>query len=138
MSTHRATTTWVSGLAFDSQVGNHTIRIDSKPESGDDTGPGPKILLLTAISGCTGMDLASLLPKMRVAFTRLVVEAEAELTEEHPKVYKFIKLTFRIAGPGISEEKVRKAITLSQEKYCGVTAMLKAHCPVTWELIMEG
>ncbi len=138
MPTHHATTTWVSGLAFDSQVGGHTIRIDSRSETGNDTGPGPKTLLLTAISGCTGMDLASLLPKMRVAFTRLVVEAEAELTEEHPKVYKFIHLTYRIAGPNLSEAKVRKAITLSMDKYCGVTAMLKAHCPVTWELIIEG
>ena len=138
MSVHHVATTWVNKLAFDSAVNNHVVRIDAKPPMGDNTGPGPKALLLTALTGCTGMDVASLLPKMRVPFDRLVVEAEAEQTEDHPKVYKFIKLTFRIAGKEVDEEKVRKAIELSQEKYCGVTAMLKAHCPITWELVVNG
>jgi putative redox protein len=137
MSVHHVTTTWANKLAFDSEVNNHVVRIDGKPPQGEDSGPGPKALLLTALTGCTGMDVASLLPKMRVEFDSLVIEAEAEQTEEHPKVYKFIKLTFRISGKGISEEKVRKAIELSQEKYCGVTAMLRAHCPITWDLAIE-
>ena len=138
MSIHHVTTTWVNKLAFDSEVNNHIVRIDAKPPIGDDTGPGPKALLLTALTGCTGLDVASLLPKMRVPFDSLVVEAEAEQTEEHPKVYKSIQLTFRIAGKDIREDKVREAIELSQEKYCGVTAMLRAHCPITWELVVEG
>jgi len=137
MSTHHVTTTWVNKLAFDSEVNDHIIRIDGKPPQGDDTGTGPKALLLTALTGCTGMDVASLLPKMRVTFDSLVIEAEAEQTEEHPKVYKFIHLTFRISGKDVDEEKVRKAIELSQEKYCGVTAMLRAHCPITWDLVIE-
>lgn len=137
MSIHHVTTTWVGKLAFDSEVNNHVIRIDSKSPAGDDSGPGPKALLLTALTGCTGMDVASLLPKMRIPFDSLVVEAQAEQTEEHPKVYKSIHLTFRISGKDIREDKVRQAIELSQEKYCGVTAMLRAHCPITWELVME-
>ncbi len=137
MSTHHVTTTWISKLAFDSDVNNHIIRIDGKPPAGDDSGPGPKALLLTALTGCTGMDVASLLPKMRVPFDSLVIEATAEQTEEHPKVYKSIHLIFRISGKEVREDKVREAITLSQDKYCGVTAMLKAHCPVTWELVVE-
>ncbi|MCB0576072.1 MAG: OsmC family protein [Saprospiraceae bacterium] len=137
MKKNAVTTTWVHKMAFDSAVDGHIVRIDAKPELGDNTGPGPKALLLTAVTGCTGMDVASLLPKMRVPFDRLVVEAEAEVTEEHPKVYKWIKLTFRIGGADIREDKVRHAIELSQEKYCGVTAMLKAHCPITWELVIE-
>ena len=138
MSTHLVTTTWVNKLAFDSEVNNHIVRIDGKLPVGDDTGPGPKALLLTALTGCTGMDVAALLPKMRVAFDSLVIEAEAEQTEEHPKVYKFIKLTFHVSGKDLDEDKVRKAIELSQEKYCGVTAMLRAHCPITWELVIKG
>ncbi|MBV6438445.1 MAG: OsmC family peroxiredoxin [Haliscomenobacteraceae bacterium CHB4] len=137
MSIHHVTTTWVGKLTFDSEVNNHIVRIDAKPPLGGNTGPGPKALLLTALTGCTGMDVAALLPKMRVAFDRLVIEAEAEQTEEHPKVYKSIKLTFRIAGKEVDEIKVRKAIELSQDKYCGVTAMLRAHCPITWELVIE-
>lgn len=137
MSIHHVTTTWVNKLAFDSEVNNHVIRIDNKPPQGDDSGPGPKALLLTALTGCTGMDVASLLPKMRVPFDSLVITAEAEQTEEHPKVYKSIHLVFRISGKEIREDKVRQAIELSQEKYCGVTAMLRAHCPITWELVVE-
>ena len=137
MSKNSVTTTWVSKLAFDSAVGDHIVRIDGKPPAGDNTGPGPKSLLLTALTGCTGMDVAALLPKMRVPFDGLSVEAEAELTEEHPKVYKSIRLTFRISGSEVREDKAREAIELSQEKYCGVTAMLKAHCPITWELVVN-
>lgn len=137
MSIHHVTTTWVNKLAFDSEVNNHIVRIDNKPPQGDDSGPGPKALLLTALTGCTGMDVASLLPKMRVPFDGLVITAEAEQTEEHPKVYKSIHLVFRISGKEIREDKVRQAIELSQEKYCGVTAMLRAHCPITWELVVE-
>lgn len=138
MSTHRVTTTWLSKLTFDSVVNEgHTVRIDAKPPQGDDSGPGPKALLLTSLTGCTGMDVAALLPKMRVPFDSLVVEAEAEQTTEHPKVYKSIHLTFRVAGKDIKEHKVREAIELSQEKYCGVTAMLRAHCPITWELVID-
>lgn len=138
MSKNSVTTSWVSKLAFDSAIDGHTVRIDGKPPQGDGTGPGPKTLLLTSLTGCTGMDVAALLPKMRVPFDSLVVEAEAELTEEHPKVYKSIHLTFRISGSEVREDKVREAIQLSQEKYCGVTAMLKAHCPITWELVITG
>ena len=137
MSTHHVVTSWAGKMAFDSQINNHTIRIDTKPPLGDDSGPGPKMLLLTALTGCTGLDVAALLPKMRVPFDSLVVEAEAELTEEHPRVYKSIRLIFRISGKDLREDKVREAIELSQEKYCGVTAMLRAHCPVTWELVVE-
>ncbi len=138
MSKSSVITTWAGKMAFDSAVGNHVVRIDTKPEMGDDSGPGPKSLLLVSLTGCTGMDIAALLPKMRVAFDSLSITAEAEITEEHPKVYKFIHLTFRISGANIREDKVREAIQLSQEKYCGVTAMLKAHCPITWELVVEG
>ena len=138
MNKNTVTTTWVSKLAFDSAVGDHIVRIDGKPPQGDGTGPGPKMLLLTALTGCTGMDVAALLPKMRVPFEHFSVEAEAEVTEEHPKVYKWIKLTFRISGSEVREDKVREAIILSQEKYCGVTAMLRAHCPITWDLVVNG
>lgn len=125
-------------MAFDSQVnGAHTLRIDSPMDGSAPSGPGPKALLLTALSGCTGMDVVALLRKMRVEFTRLEVNAEAELTEEHPKVYREILLTYRVAGPDISEEKVCKAIEMSQDRYCGVSAMLRAHCPIRYELIVE-
>jgi putative redox protein len=137
MTKHEVNTVWAGKMAFDSHLGQHTVHIDTKPEMGDDSGPGPKSLLLTALTGCTGMDLVSLLPKMRVPFDSLRISAEAELTEEHPKVYKSIHLRYVISGAEVREDKVREAITMSQDKYCGVSAMLKAHCPITWELVVE-
>lgn len=134
MNISSVSTRWAGKMAFDSTVGNHVIRIDTKPEAGDDSGPGPKSLLLVALTGCTGIDLAALLPKMRVEFDELVIEASAPLTEEHPKVYTEINLHYRIFGKNIDEAKVRRAIQLSQEQYCGVTAMLRAHCPILWTM----
>lgn len=138
MNQHFVTTRWAGRMAFDSEIGEHTVRIDARPElNGEGSGPGPKSLLLTALTGCSGIDLASLLPKMRVAFDELIIEATAPLTDDHPKVYTEIRLVYRIAGKNINEAKVRQAIELSQEKYCGVTAMLRAHCPIHWELVVS-
>ncbi len=138
MSKNTVNTVWAGKMAFDCHIGDkHVVRIDTKPDAGDDTGPGPKILLLTSLSGCTAMDIAALLPKMRVSFDRFRVEAEAELTDDHPKVYKGFHLRYYISGADIREDKVREAIELSQAKYCGVSAMLRAHAPITWDLIVE-
>lgn len=134
MNQHHVTTRWAGNMAFDSAIGEHTVRIDSKNEAGESSGPGPKSLLLVALTGCTGIDLASLLPKMRVEFDELSIEATAPLTDEHPKVYTEIRLVYRISGRNIDEAKVRRAIELSEEKYCGVSAMLRAHCPIHWTL----
>lgn len=134
MPEHHVITRWVGKAAFDSEIGRHTVRIDTKPELGNDSGPGPKSLLLTALTGCTGIDLINLLPRMRVEFDELSIEATAPLTEEHPRVYTEIRLIYRIAGNNIDEAKVRRAIELSEEKYCGVSAMLRAHCPIHWTL----
>ncbi len=134
---HKVDTVWAGKMAFDCHIGRHTIRLDTMPEAGEDTGPGPKILLLSALSGCTAMDVVALLAKMRIPFDQFKVEAAAETTEEHPKVYTAFHLRYIIRGEGVREDKVRQAIERSQEKYCGVSAMLRAHAPITWELVVE-
>lgn len=111
-------------MAFDSQIDKHTVRIDTGGLLGDDSGPSPKKLLLSSLAGCTGMDVVSLLKKMRVAITGFEMDIEADLTEEHPKVYSEIRLVYRFYGTNIKKEKVEKAVQLSQERYCGVSAML--------------
>lgn len=138
MGKHRVVTTWAGELAFDSAIGPYTVRIEKQPDTGAVvSGPGPKSLLLTALTGCTAIDVAMLLPKMRVPFSALSIEAEADLTDEHPKVYKEIRLVYRVACPPEREEKVRQAIALSLDKYCGVAAMLRAHCPINWALTID-
>lgn len=134
MTEHHVSTRWAGKMAFDSEIGEYTIRIDSKNEAGESSGPSPKSLLLTALTGCTGIDLATILPKMHVEFDTLTIEATAPMTAEHPRVYTEIRLVYRITGQDIDETKVRRAIELSEKKYCGVSAMLRAHCPIHWTL----
>ena len=100
--------------------------------SGDENinGARPKPLLLASLAGCTGIDVVSLLDKMRVEYTDFSLVVNADLTDEHPKVYSAIYLTYRIKVNEVDREKVEKAVKLSEEKYCGVSAMLGKNCPI--------
>ena len=129
---HQVKTTWKENMAFESQIGNHTVRMDAADPLGDDSGASPKKLLLASLAGCTGMDVVSLLKKMRVPFTNFEMDIDADLTEEHPKVYSEIRIKYRIFGSQLSREKVKKAIDLSQDKYCGVSAMLEKNSPIVY------
>ncbi len=118
---------------------NHAIVLDGPQQfDGEDTGLRPKELVLSGLAGCTAMDVASLLRKMRVEYDKFEVAAVAELTNEHPKVFSSIQLTFNIWGKEIPEDKLKKAIDLSQERYCGVTAMLQKSCPIEYEYYING
>ena len=131
---HQVKTTWKENMAFDSQIDKHTIRMDAAGLLGDDSGPSPKKLLLASLAGCTGMDVVSLLKKMRVPFTNFEMDIDADLTDEHPKVYSEIRIKYRIFGTQLNKEKVKKAIDLSQDKYCGVSAMLEKNSPIVYTI----
>jgi putative redox protein len=132
----KTTTKWVEALAFDATADSgHTVRIDTSVDGGGlGSGMNPKKMVLGALSGCSGMDVVSVLEKMRVFFTKLEIEAEAEQTEEHPKVYKSINMIYRIDAKPEDLDKVKKAVALSQEKYCGVSAMLAKHCAINYTI----
>lgn len=131
---YKINTVWKEKMAFDSQLGNHTVRMDTMPEMGDDSGPSPKQLVLAGLAGCTGMDVVSLLKKMRVEYDAFEISTEADLTEEHPKVFSEIRLVYRFKGENIDQAKVEKAVNLSKDKYCGVSAMLKKNGPITYSI----
>jgi putative redox protein len=131
---YKINTVWKEKMAFDSQLGNHTIRMDTMPEMGDDSGPSPKQLVLAGLAGCTGMDVASLLKKMRVEYDSFEIYTEADLTEEHPKVFSEIRLVYRFKGENIDKAKVEKAVNLSKDRYCGVSAMLKKNSPIHFRI----
>jgi len=131
---HSVKTKWVDKMAFDSRIDNHTIRIDTAGLIGDDSGPSPKKLLLSSLAGCTGMDVVSLLKKMRVPISRFEMDIEADLTEQHPKVYSEIRLIYRFFGTDLKKEKIEKIVQLSQDKYCGVSAMLKKNSPINYQI----
>ena len=109
---------------FDILQNHKTIRIDAAEESAS-TGVRPKALILSSLAGCTAIDVVDLLRKMRVEFSDFKIDVEGELTEEHPKTYHTIRLTYFIKVRDEEKRKVEKAINLSQDKYCGVTAMVK-------------
>ncbi len=126
----KTTTTWIADHQFISQQDGQRISIDGNLKEG----MSPKALLLSGIAGCSGVDVVDILQKMRVPFTRLEVDAEAEQTDDHPRVFTDIKLTFKADFPEGEEEKFRKAIDLSLEKYCGVAAMLRKNSSIDYRI----
>ena len=130
------TTVWTGDMAFEADVNGHRIVMDAAaPEGGKDSGARPKALLLAALTGCSGMDVVSILRKMREPCTWFAMKAEAESGAEHPKKYVAIKLVYQFRkSDNLNPDNVRKACTLSQEKYCGVSAMLKDTAPLTWDI----
>ncbi len=111
----------------------HAVVMDTSPEhGGNETGATPMELLLVALAGCTGMDVVALLRKMRVNFNGLEIRIGGERQKEHPKVFTRIDLEYLIYGSDIKAAAVKRAIELSQEKYCSVAAMLRPNCPVNY------
>jgi len=127
-------TNWEEKMAFSSQIDTHTVRMDTSPPLGDDSGPSPKKLLLASLAGCTGMDVVSLLKKMRVEITGFDIDIDADLTEEHPKVFSEIRMVYRFHGTALDQAKVEKAVNLSQERYCGVSEMLRKNSPISYSI----
>lgn len=132
-------TTWKSNMEFDSELnGHHTILDGSAEVGGNDKGPRPKGLLLTALTGCTGMDVVSILKKMKVKDYEFWMEADADQTTEHPKHYSKIYLTYNFKGEDLPIEKIKKAIKLSEESYCGVSFMLKKAAELETKIVVNG
>ena len=125
-------------MGFEMDLNGHNLIIDAAEEiGGDDLGPRPKQLLLAGLIGCTGIDVMSILKKMRVELDDLEIHVEADNTEEHPKVYENIHLTYIFKGKDLPHDNIEKAVTLSQERYCGVTAMLEKATPITYDIVIE-
>ncbi len=126
---------WLDGVAFETAVDEHRIILDTPLSyGGGNRGPRPKPLLLVALAGCTGMDVISMLKKMRVPVEKFRLVVEGDLTSEHPRQFYRLHIVYEFAGKNLPPEKLKQAIELSQEKYCGVSATLKKALPLTWEL----
>jgi len=126
---------WTGDMAFEAVVDEHRILMDSRPEvGGHNQGPRPKPLLMVSLAGCTGMDVISILRKMKVEVTSFNVKVLAELTDDHPKQYTAMKLVYEFTGHNLPPEKLKHAIELSQEKYCGVSATLKKAMDISYEI----
>ena len=129
---------WKEKMTFDAEVNGHIIPIDADEKvGGEDRGPRPKPLTLVSLGGCTGMDVISILNKMRVTPEDFNVNVSGELTEEHPKYFNKIHIIYTFKGKDLPMDKLEKAINLSQDRYCGVTAMLNKAAEVTHEIVIE-
>lgn len=114
------------GMAFTASSGSgHTLTIDAAPSvGGKEKGPRPMELILLGLGGCTAMDVISILRKMRQGVTSYEVNLTGERVDEHPRVFTRIVVEHVVRGPNIDEDAVRKAIRLSNDKYCPASAML--------------
>lgn len=129
----KTTTTWKHDMAFDSELEGQIININGgHDENGKRLGFGPKALLLTGLAGCSGIDVVDMLRKMKVEFSKLVVDAEAEVTQDHPKVFKDITLIYYTDVDDKDNDKLKRAIQLSIDKYCGVAAMLRKNSEISF------
>lgn len=138
--TDLTTVRWNDGMRFDVAVEGHSIVVDAAKEFGGvEAGPKPKTLILVALAGCTGMDVVSILKKMRMSWSSFELEVSGELTSEHPKVYESIHVLYRFSGDALDRKKIDRAIELSQTSYCGVTAMLEKTATITTSVeLIEG
>lgn len=135
MVQHTTKTIWRKNNIFETEVDGHLITTDlAKEAGGDDAGPRPKKLMLVAAAGCSGIDVVSLLKKMRVDLKGFDIQIEAEVSEEDPKQYTFMKVIYEFEGEELPMEKLEKAVKLSYEKYCGVMALYKKAIPVAYEI----
>jgi len=129
----KTTTAWIKAHEFEAEHEGNKILLDGSTKNGH----GPKALLLSALAGCSGIDVVDILTKMRMEFSDFTIEVEADQTEEHPKVFKDIHIVYKMKTAPENEDKIRKAIDLSLEKYCGVSAMLKKNSPIDYSIIIK-
>lgn len=136
MTLETVDTLWLGGMAFENSIDGHKFIVDAAEEfGGKNKGPKPKPLLLNSLAGCTGMDVVSILGKMKQKLSWFNVRVEGDLGNVHPKTYQTIRLTFQFKkSDNLDDSKVRKAVSLSQDQYCGVSEMLKKASDLSWEI----
>jgi len=126
---------WTGGLRFELQAASgHAIAADAPVAAGGtDTAPTPMELVMLGLLGCTGVDVASILGKMKQPLEHFEVRATYERAEKHPRVYTRIHLVYELRGD-LSPKKVQRAVDLSESTYCSVTAMLQETVEITNEI----
>ena len=133
------TTVWDGGLRFvhTSATGHELITDVPVDGGGTDTAPTPMELVLLGLIGCTGVDVTAILVKMKEPLEALEVSADFQRAEKHPRVYTTIHLRYKFRG-ALDVKKVERAIGLSENKYCSVSAMVGQTAKITHEYTIEG
>lgn len=138
MTTHSIKTVWEKNRAFTTDLDGHKVTIDlSEEQGGHNKGPRPKKMMLVAATGCTGLDVVETLKRMRVEIDDFNIHIDAELADTHPKQYTSMKLIYHFKGKALSEKKIKRAVQLSFDKYCGVLTMYQQCIPVSYEVKID-
>ena len=129
----------IRGISFVGKTSsNHWVPMDGPEEfGGSNAATRPKELLLIGLGGCSGSDVISILQKMREKVDRFEIDLDADVAAEHPKVFTKIHITYKFWGIELNEANIEKAINLSQDRYCSVTAMLKAAVDITHSYLIN-
>ncbi|MDQ7820347.1 MAG: OsmC family protein [Armatimonadota bacterium] len=129
---------WRAPMVFvGGPAGAAPVLMDASPEAGG-TGvaPSPMETVLAALAGCSGIDVVSILQKMRAPLAGLRIDVAGERAPEPPRVFTAIRMRYTAWGPGLDPEAVRRAVALSLDRYCSVAAMLRATAAITHEVVV--
>ncbi|MDD4641865.1 MAG: OsmC family protein [Bacteroidales bacterium] len=133
--THKITANWLQNMAFETELHGHRLVMDAGTEfGGQDLGPRPKPFMLLALAGCTGMDVVSLLKKMRVDFDSFSIEVEGELSEDSPSRYTKMHVIYIFKGRELPMNKLEKAVKMSEDQLCGVGAVYRKCMEISSEI----
>ena len=130
--TDKVVTHWKGNMLFEADnPSGKTVMIDTSAEhGGHNAGLRPKAMMLASLAGCSGLDVISILKKMKVKVSDFRMDTSANLTEEHPKYYDHVIVEYHFYGEDLQREKIKKAVDLSIEKYCGVMEMFRQFAEV--------
>lgn len=138
MEQHQVKSNWKGDMHFIADAPGGQVNLDAAEDvGGKGMGNRSKPLMLVSLAGCTGMDVASLIKKMRIDVEDFSIEVAGTLSEEHPKKYIKTHIIYRFKTKNPDKEKIEKAVDLSFDKYCGVIAMFKSFSEVTKEVVYE-
>ena len=135
-TTNQITTKWLGKMAFESNnPSGLNFTIDAGPDAGGEgNGLKPKALMLSALAGCSGLDVAMLIKKMKLDVENFSIETIANLTDEHPKVYDKVHVTYKFYGNDFKKDKIEKSVSLSVDRYCGVFEMFRKFSDISHKI----
>ncbi|MBD3236447.1 MAG: hypothetical protein GF330_07075 [Candidatus Eisenbacteria bacterium] len=138
----RSISTWQQDAVFehvaDSGVSYRTDAVLPGDEEHERLGPTPMELLLGSVGGCTGVDLAGMLRKMRLSLRALRIEVNGERQTDPPRIFRRIHLLYEIDTDPIDARRVMRAVELSAAKYCSATATVARTAEVTYTVRYDG
>lgn len=133
--TNKVITKWTEGMSFETISPNGiSLRLGSSLEGDSEKIASPKALMLSSLAVCSGIDVVSILEKMKIELKDFKINTVGSLTQEHPKYYNKVSMEYHFYGDQLDKEKINKAVNLSVTKYCGVMEMFRSFAEITTEI----